>query len=62
MITIDLSGPEGNAYCLAGYARKFAKELELDDKKIIEEMMTGDYENLLKVFESYFGDYVTLER
>ena len=24
---IDLTGPEGNAFCLMGYARKFARQL-----------------------------------
>lgn len=59
---IDLTGPEGNAFCLMGYAKRFAKQLGLDSKAIIEEMMEGDYENLLQVFDGYFGDYVVLER
>lgn len=59
---IDLTGPEGNAYALIGYARRFAKELGKDDKKIIDEMMSGDYENLLMVFDREFGEYVILER
>jgi len=25
-------------------------------------MTTGDYENLISVFDKYFGDYVILER
>jgi len=25
-------------------------------------MESGDYENLVQVFDSYFGDYVILER
>jgi uncharacterized protein (DUF697 family) len=61
-IVIDLTGPEGNAFCLMGYAKKFARQLNLDGSAITAEMMTGDYENLLKVFDSYFGDYVILEK
>jgi hypothetical protein len=61
-IVIDLTGPEGNAFCLMGYANKFARQLGLDGKSITKEMMSGDYENLLKVFDSYFGDYVILEK
>jgi hypothetical protein len=34
----------------------------LDSNKIREEMMSGDYENLVKVFDSYFGDFVILYR
>ena len=61
-IVIDLTGPEGNAFCLMGYANKFARQLNLDGSTIIAEMKSGDYENLLKVFDSYFGDYVILEK
>lgn len=61
-IVIDLSGPEGNAFVLMGYARQYAKQLGLDDKAIVSEMMEGDYENLLEVFDRHFGDYVILER
>jgi hypothetical protein len=61
-IEIDLTGPDGNAFVLIGMASKFAKQLGLDGKVIQSEMMKGDYENLLNVFEKYFGDYVTLYR
>lgn len=61
-IVIDITGPDGNAFALMGYARRFAKQLELDSSAIINEMMSGDYENLLEVFDSNFGDFVILER
>lgn len=61
-IVIDLTGPEGNAYVLMGYAKRFAKQLGLDGEKIVEEMTYSDYENLVSVFDDYFGDYVILER
>lgn len=61
MITIDLSGPDGNAFALLGIAKRAARELELDWTKINEEMTSGDYENLLDVFMKYFGDYYELE-
>jgi hypothetical protein len=61
-IVIDLTGPEGNAYVLMGYAKRFAKQLGLDGEKIVNEMTSGDYENLVEVFDSYFGDFVILER
>jgi len=59
---IDLTGPEGNAFVLMGYAKKWAKDLGLDGSAIVNEMMTGDYENLVNVLDSYFGDFVVLER
>lgn len=62
MIEINLSGPQGNAFFLLGTAKNLAKQLELDGSKIQAEMMAGDYENLLQVFDSYFGDFVILYR
>jgi hypothetical protein len=59
---IDLTGPDGNAFVLLGMASKFAKQLNLDSEKILEDMKSGDYENLLQVFDNHFGDYVILER
>lgn len=61
-VVIDLTGPEGNAFVLLGYASKYAKQLGLDGKQIQDEMTSGDYENLLQVFDKNFGDYVILER
>jgi len=61
-IVIDLTGPEGNAFVLLGYARNYAKQLGLDADKICNEMRESDYENLLQVFDRYFGDFVILER
>lgn len=60
--SIDLSGPQGNAFCLLGYAKDFCRQLERDFEPIQKEMMSGDYENLLKVFDREFGDFVTLYR
>ena len=57
---IDLTGPQGNAYYLLGTARVFAKQLNLDDEAILEEMQESDYENLITVFDKHFGDYVDL--
>lgn len=47
-----------------GLAKKLDPELELKSPEEIfmEEMMNGDYEHLLKVFDDEFGDMVTLYR
>ena len=42
--------------------KRFAKQLNLDSNKIIKDMMSGDYENLIQVFDDNFGDFVILER
>lgn len=61
-IEIDLTGPEGNAFMLIGMASKWAKQLGLDSKAIQEEMMEGDYDNLLSVMEKYFGEHIVMYR
>lgn len=61
-IEIDLTGPDGNAFVLMGMASKFSKQLGLNKDEIISDMMSGNYEHLLEVFEKHFGDYVTLYR
>jgi len=64
-IVIDLTGPDGNAFALIAYANNFGKQLGWDPKKrgeINAEMMSGDYENLLQVFDREFGTFVILER
>ena len=61
-ISIDLTGPDGNAFVLIGTASKLARQLGLDGKAIQAEMMKGDYENLVNVFDKHFGHFVTLYR
>ncbi len=61
-IIIDLTGPDGNAFALMGYAKRFAKQLGLNSSEIINEMTSGDYEHLLEVFDKNFGSFVILER
>ncbi len=61
-IVIDLTGPDGNAFVLIGKAGNLAKQLGLDKDAIQKEMMKGDYENLVKVFDKHFGHFVTLYR
>ena len=59
---IDLTGPQGNAFVLLGYAKQFARQLKLDGNKIVTEMQEDDYEHLVKTFDKYFGKFVILER
>jgi len=61
-IVIDLTGPDGNAFVLMGIASNLAKQLGKDGNVIREEMMSGDYEHLIAVFDREFGDFVILER
>jgi len=61
-IEIDLTGPDGNAHVLLGYAEQYANQLGLDNEQIQKEMTSGDYENLVQTFDKYFGSFVTLLR
>jgi hypothetical protein len=64
-IEIDLTGPEGNAYCLLALAQDLSKQLghdELRTERIIREMQLTDYEGLLYTFDREFGTLVTLWR
>ena len=61
-IEIDLTGPEGNSFYLLGFATKLGKSLGMNSESIVSEMKSGDYENLVQVFDNNFGHLVTLYR
>ena len=59
---INLDGPDGNAFALMAYAKRFAKDMgQVSDEAILNLMMDGDYTNLVRTFDKYFGEYVILE-
>mgnify|MGYP003122076511 FL=1 len=60
---IDLEGPDGNAFALMAIFKNTAKQLDYNDdeiKKFIDQMMSGDYTNLVKIFNDHLGSYFTL--
>lgn len=62
-IEIDLSGPEGNAFVLMGYAQKWGRQLGWSQSKVdalIKVMKSSNYDVLVQVFDNTFGDYVTI--
>ena len=62
---IDLTGPDGNAFFLLGTAMKLCKQIGISSERtdeILDEMRSSDYENLIKVFDKYFGKVIDLER
>jgi|TARA_A200000159_G_scaffold47504_1_gene43788 hypothetical protein len=61
-IEIDLTGPQGNAYYILGVAKNLCKQVGVDFKPIMDEMTSGDYENLIEVFDKKFGSVVTMYR
>ena len=54
VVTIDLDGPDGNAFVLLGTAKNLARKLDMDGDAIIKEMQSGDYMNLVKTMDKYF--------
>ena len=64
-IIIDLAGPDGNAFALISLAQNLAKQLDYEPQQrgeLTTEMMSGDYENLIQVFDRHFGELVILEK
>ena len=62
---IDLNGPDGNAFYLLGTAQNLCKQIGISSsrtKEIMDEMKSSDYENLIQLFDKYFGKLVDLER
>jgi hypothetical protein len=59
---IDLTGPQGNAHYLLGRAIVLSKQLDLKCDSILQDMKSGDYDNLIKVFDKHFGSFVVLEK
>ena len=59
---IDLQGPQGNAFALMAYADDFLRQMgrRHEFNAMRSEMMSGDYNNLIGIFEKNFGEYVTL--
>ena len=59
---IDLQGPQGNAFALMAYADDFLRQMGRRDefRAMRTDMMSGDYDNLIRIFEENFGEYVTL--
>ena len=57
---IDLSGPEGNVFALMGTAKTWGKQLGLDTAEITKDMMSGDYDHAVEVFEENFSEVCEL--
>ena len=60
--SIDLTGPDGNAFVLLGVAHRLCADLGKDWPKIQANMMSDDYAHLIEVFDAEFGEWVTLYR
>ena len=59
---IDFQGPQGYAFALMAYAEDFLRQMgrRHEFRAMRTEMMSSDYDNLIRIFEENFGDYVDL--
>lgn len=60
---IELSGPHGNAFYLISLVSQLGDKFNIGQNltnKIISDMKSSDYKNLLKVFVKHFGPVVEL--
>ena len=64
-IHIDLTGPDGNAFVLLATAKQLCGNSgfnEEDTDKILNEMTSSNYENLVQTLDKYFGSILVMER
>ncbi|MBL97516.1 MAG: hypothetical protein CMF52_06825 [Legionellales bacterium] len=64
-LELDLTGPEGNAFVLLGYARMWGRQLGYSESKIkaIQDVMKlTNYDGLVHTLDQHFGEYVTFWR
>lgn len=63
-ITIDLDGPDGDAFSIMGIVNFILKKSSVKDYKIeiiMNDMMSGDYNHLIKIADEVVGSIVTFE-
>lgn len=58
IISVNLDGPDGNAYALLGMSQRWCKDLGIDWNKFEAEATCADYRKLILTFEKHFGAYV----
>jgi hypothetical protein len=64
-IEIDLRGRAGNAFVLLGYVDTIGAQINIPKRvrnDIKKTMMMGNYDQLIKTFDIWFGNYVDLYR
>ena len=63
MITLDLTGPQGNAWEVMGIAADALRSVNKDDliEQYTKDAMSGDYEHLLDVTRKLYEEELNLE-
>ena len=60
MLSIDLQGPQGNAFFILGSVRRFMRQIQCpqeDIDKYLQEARSGDYNNLIQVSKDLLDKY-----
>jgi len=57
---LDIGGPKGNAYYILSVAESLSEQLGYNTDEILYKMESGGYEDLLREFNHWFDDVVTL--
>jgi len=61
MQTIDLRGPEGNAYALLGIAKRAFNDLKWENwDEVRKDMTSSDYDHLVEVFNDHLSEFYEL--
>ena len=62
-LVLDLTGSDGNAFALMAHANRLGTKMGFESEerdRIVMEMQSSDYDNLVKVFTKYFGAHIKL--
>jgi hypothetical protein len=60
-LTLNLDGPDGNAWVLLGTCMSVANQLGIDWTPIDKEARSKNYRHLVKTLQKHFGNYVDFE-
>ena len=58
---VDLTGPDGNAFALIGMVYEICEEIDRNPNRIVRDMKSGYYDNLVEVFKRELEGYVEVE-
>ena len=58
---VNLNGPDGNAFVLIGMVYKICEEIDRNPNRIVRDMKSGDYDNLVEVFKRELEGHVEVE-
>jgi len=61
---LDLNGPEGNAMCLIATGISILKQMGSSEDDLVlyrKKMMSGNYNSIVKNFDSQFSEFIDLK-